>query len=88
MILDMRLIHLALCAVAALAVNADQGPFLNQVGNSTWVFGNDLWNVTQGPVYATKVYYRGLELVGTAVGHYMGYGKLGLVCRKGVMMRY
>ncbi|KAK6079506.1 Rhamnogalacturonate lyase 2 [Seiridium cupressi] len=48
-------------------------PFLDQIDNSTWVFGNDLFNVTQGSVYATKVYYKGYELVGSAVGHYMGY---------------
>jgi rhamnogalacturonan endolyase len=50
-------------------------PFLNQIDNSTWVFGNDLFNVTQGSVYATEIYYKGYELVGSAVGHYMGYGK-------------
>ena len=60
-----------LCAVAGSVAS----PFLKQTDNSTWVFGNDLFNVTQGPVYATKVYYRGHELVGPAVGHYMGYGR-------------
>ncbi|KAK9769834.1 putative Polysaccharide lyase family 4, domain III-domain-containing protein [Seiridium cardinale] len=48
-------------------------PFLDQIDNSTWVFGNDLFNVTQESVYATKVYYKGYELVGSAAGHYMGY---------------
>ncbi|KAH6645195.1 polysaccharide lyase family 4, domain III-domain-containing protein [Truncatella angustata] len=56
------------CAAAAFAA-----PFLTQIDSSTWVFGNDIFNVTQGSTYATKVYYRGHELVGTAVGHYMGY---------------
>lgn len=60
-----------LCAVATVAAT----PFLTQLNSSTWVFGNDLFNVTQGSVYATKVFYGGHELVGTAAGHYMGYGE-------------
>jgi rhamnogalacturonan endolyase len=67
--------RLALCLLGFLAATARCDLFLNQVDKSTWVFGNAIFNVTQGPVYATKVYYRGLELVGSAVGHYMGYGK-------------
>ncbi|KAK7927408.1 hypothetical protein PG985_004406, partial [Apiospora marii] len=43
------------------------------VSNSTWAFGNDLWNVTQEAVYAPKLHFRGLELAGSASGHYMGY---------------
>ncbi|KAK8106447.1 polysaccharide lyase family 4 protein [Apiospora kogelbergensis] len=52
---------------------ANRGPFLEQIGNTTWTFGNDLWNVTQGAIYASNVYFRGTELVGSASGHYMGY---------------
>ncbi|TKX25275.1 rhamnogalacturonate lyase B-like protein 1 [Elsinoe australis] len=51
---------------------AARGAFLEQVGNSTWVIGNNLWNLTQGPVYGTKLYYQGYDAVGTAVGHYVG----------------
>lgn len=50
-------------------------PFLEQINSTAWTFGNDLFNVTQGSVYATEVNYRGYELVGSAFGHYMGYGK-------------
>jgi hypothetical protein len=54
------------------------GPFLTQLDNQTWVFGNDLWNVTEGPYYATKLYSSilpGHDLVGTAYGHYAGIGE-------------
>ncbi|KAJ4418515.1 hypothetical protein N0V82_005495 [Gnomoniopsis sp. IMI 355080] len=50
-----------------------KGPFLTQLDNQTWVFGNDLWNVTQGPNYATKLFSTilpGQDLVGSAYGHY------------------
>lgn len=69
----MRASRLLSCLYGASAVVAK--PFLTQIDASTWVFGNDLFNVTQGSVYATEVHYRGHELVGTAVGHYMGYGE-------------
>ncbi|KAK8050992.1 polysaccharide lyase family 4 protein [Apiospora rasikravindrae] len=54
-------------------VFANRRLFLEQIDNTTWTFGNDLWNVTQGAVYASKLYFRGSELVGSAAGHYMGY---------------
>lgn len=53
------------------------GPFLTQIDNQTWVFGNDLWNVTQGPNYATKLFSSilpGQDLVGSAYGHYSDIG--------------
>lgn len=49
--------------------------FLNELGNSTWVIGNDVWNVTQGRQYATKLMYKGKDRVGQAVGHYVSYSK-------------
>ncbi|PSR78975.1 polysaccharide lyase family 4, domain III-domain-containing protein [Coniella lustricola] len=57
-----------LCSTASAA-----GPFLTQTGTQEWVFGNDLWNVSQGASYATKLYSTilpGEDLVGTAYGHY------------------
>ncbi|KAK6828426.1 polysaccharide lyase family 4 protein [Apiospora arundinis] len=71
----MRSISLGLIGVVACLplVSAIRAPFLKQVGNATWTFGNDLWNVTQEGIYATKVYFNGTELVGSASGHYMGY---------------
>lgn len=63
---------------------AAKGPFLTQLDNQTWVFGNDLWNVTEGPYYATKLFSSilpGHDLVGTASGHYAGIGEHGLWIR-------
>lgn len=64
-------------AVAAVALFADacaaKGPFFNQLNDSTWVIGNDHWNVTQNHQYATKLYWKGKDLVGDAWGHYVSY---------------
>lgn len=52
---------------------AAAGPFLTEIDTQTWVFGNDLWNVTEGPNYATKLFSTivpGQDLVGDAWGHY------------------
>ncbi|KAK8060064.1 hypothetical protein PG996_009994 [Apiospora saccharicola] len=72
MIQDARWVLSGLVACVPLVL-ASRGPFLEQVSNATWIFGNDLWNVTQEAVYASKLYLRGSELVGSATGHYMGY---------------
>lgn len=56
---------------------AAKGPFLTQTDNQTWVLGNDLWNVTEGANYATKLYSTlvpGQDLVGDAWGHYVDIG--------------
>ncbi|KAF2009250.1 polysaccharide lyase family 4 protein [Aaosphaeria arxii CBS 175.79] len=61
-------------AVAApLEERAKSKSFLKQIDGSTWVIGNELWNVTQGQQYATKLMYKGKDLVGDAVGHYVSY---------------
>ncbi|KAH7137363.1 polysaccharide lyase family 4, domain III-domain-containing protein [Dactylonectria estremocensis] len=68
-------IQSSLWALAAPLVAAG-GPFLSEVGDGSWVVGNDIWNVTQGSVYATKLFWEGVpgaDLVGSAVGHYIGY---------------
>lgn len=60
------------------AYGACKGPFLTQVDTQTWVFGNDLWNVTEGKYYATKLFSSilpGHDLVGAAAGHYAGIGE-------------
>lgn len=60
-----------------LGIAAAEGPFLTQIDNQTWVFGNDLWNVTEGANYATKLYSTilpGEDLVGSAWGHYSDVG--------------
>jgi rhamnogalacturonan endolyase len=57
----------------AAVVAAASGPFLTDVGNQTWVIGNDVWNMTQGPKYGVKLYYKEHDCVGKAVGHYVSY---------------
>ncbi|KAI0431761.1 rhamnogalacturonate lyase [Xylaria sp. FL1042] len=48
-------------------------PFLSQVNNQTWIIGNELWNLTQGPKYGVQLYYKDHDCVGDAVGHYVSY---------------
>ncbi|EFX06471.1 rhamnogalacturonate lyase [Grosmannia clavigera kw1407] len=62
---------LLLCPGLAAAA----GPFLKQINESAWVFGNDLWNLTQGPVFANKLFYKSEDLVKSYLGHYSGWGK-------------
>lgn len=51
-------------------------PFLIKVNNETAIIGNDLWNATIGRQYGTKLMYKGVDLVGNAVGHYVSYSQL------------
>lgn len=53
-----------------------EGPFLKQLNGTTWVIGNDHWNLTQNAKYGTKLYWKGKDLVGDAVGHYVSYSTL------------
>jgi rhamnogalacturonan endolyase len=52
-----------------------KGPFLQKVDDTTHIIGNDLWNVTIGQQYGVKLYYKGKDLVGDAVGHYVSYSE-------------
>lgn len=50
--------------------------FLKDLGNSTWVIGNGIWNMTQGRQYGVKLMYQGKDRVGpTATGHYVSYSE-------------
>ncbi|KAF2635194.1 rhamnogalacturonate lyase-like protein [Massarina eburnea CBS 473.64] len=73
----LKVAALAACAIAAPVEErkSGKGPksFLTEVGNSTWVLGNEIWNVTQGRQYANKLWYKGKDRVGQAVGHYVSY---------------
>ncbi|KAG8629624.1 hypothetical protein KVT40_003489 [Elsinoe batatas] len=62
-----------LAAGALLDQTALASPFLTQLNATTWVIGNDLWNMTQDEKYGTKLWYKGKDLVGDAVGHYTSY---------------
>ncbi|KAJ4299622.1 hypothetical protein N0V90_004868 [Kalmusia sp. IMI 367209] len=66
-------VALAACISAAPAEVRAVKPkgFLKDLGNSTWVIGNGIWNMTQGRQYGTKLMYKGKDRVGPAVGHYM-----------------
>jgi rhamnogalacturonan endolyase len=70
---------LAACAAAAPAEPRAAKPksFLKDLGNSTWVIGNDIWNMTQGRQYGVKLWYKGKDRVGPiATGHYVSYSKI------------
>ncbi|KAF6829253.1 rhamnogalacturonate lyase [Colletotrichum plurivorum] len=72
----MRLSKISTWALTTAVASAGKGPFLEKINDSTWVIGNDHWNVTQGALYATKLYWDaipGADLVGSAAGHYVGY---------------
>ncbi|CAO2654065.1 Nn.00g107980.m01.CDS01 [Neocucurbitaria sp. VM-36] len=70
-----KFLGLAALAVAAPVEERAQKPksFLKELGNSTWVLGNQIWNVTQNRQYANKLFYKGSDRVGNAVGHYVSY---------------
>lgn len=60
--------------LASLLTSAQAEPFL-QGNNGSWVIGNDLWNITIGQTYGTKLYFNGHDLIGDAVGHYVSYSQ-------------
>lgn len=70
-----KVFGLAALAVAAPVEERAKKPksFLKDLGNSTWVIGNQIWNVTQNRQYANKLFYKGGDRVGNAVGHYVSY---------------
>ncbi|KAK8073851.1 hypothetical protein PG994_004750 [Apiospora phragmitis] len=49
------------------------GPFFQDLGNETWVIGNEIWNMTQGRQYGVELYYKDHDCVGDAVGHYVNH---------------
>jgi hypothetical protein len=61
-------------ALMALPFAVGRRPFLQQTSNNTWILGNNIWNITQGPIYGTKLYYQGKDAIGSAAGHYVGAG--------------
>ena len=65
--------------LAAVKLSLAKGPFLQQVSSTQWVIGNDLWNVTQGSIYAANLQYQGSDAVKGAAGHYAGYGMQTLI---------
>lgn len=69
-------VALAVSTIAAPAEtprSAKPKSFLKDLGNSTWVIGNGIWNMTQGRQYGVKLWYKGKDRVGAATGHYVSY---------------
>ncbi|KAJ5669667.1 hypothetical protein N7462_010737 [Penicillium macrosclerotiorum] len=66
-------ISLLFPTINALPSKSATGPFLTQVDNTTWVLGNEIWNVTQEQIYGVKLMYKEKDCVGEAVGHYVSY---------------
>ncbi|KAG9528325.1 polysaccharide lyase family 4 protein, partial [Aureobasidium melanogenum] len=64
--------HSLTLAFGTLPFVVGRSPFLQQTSNNTWVLGNDIWNITQGPIYATKLFFQGKDAIGSAAGHYVG----------------
>lgn len=77
----LKFLGLAALAAAAPVEERAKKPksFLKELGNSTWIIGNEIWNVTQNRQYADKLWYKGEDRVGDAVGHYVSYS----MCKKG-----
>ncbi|KAH8661883.1 polysaccharide lyase family 4 protein [Xylariales sp. PMI_506] len=59
--------------LAAPPRSATTEPFLTQVNSSTWIIGNEIWNMTQGINFGVELYYKDHDCVGEAVGHYASY---------------
>jgi rhamnogalacturonan endolyase len=69
-----QILGFAAVVAAAPSANSKQPKsFLKELGNSTWVLGNEIWNVTQNRQYADQLWYKGKDRVGDAVGHYVSY---------------
>ncbi|KAH6715751.1 polysaccharide lyase family 4, domain III-domain-containing protein [Leptodontidium sp. MPI-SDFR-AT-0119] len=49
------------------------GPFFTSITATQHVLGNDIWNITVGTRYGTRLYYKGRDLVGKAAGHYVSH---------------
>ena len=64
---------LAVCWPIQGAPVKSTGPFLQVISETESIIGNDLWNLTHGRTFGTKLYYNGRDLVGNAWGHYVSY---------------
>ncbi len=65
-----------LAVLAFLPLVLAKGPFLASISENEHIIGNDLWNVTIGMTYGTKLFYKNHDCVGEAVGHYVSYSML------------
>jgi hypothetical protein len=69
------MMKLMVCILALILsnVHAANPPFFNKIAPKVHILGNDVWNVTVSRVVANKLFYKGVELVGRARGHYASY---------------
>ncbi|KAF1814398.1 putative rhamnogalacturonase [Eremomyces bilateralis CBS 781.70] len=54
-----------------------QKPFLEKAGDRQWRIGNNLWSIVQGRDTATKLQFKGRDLVSGTKGHYLSIGEYG-----------
>lgn len=67
---------LANLALRVAAAPVNDTPFLVTINDTQHVIGNSIWNITIGQTYGTKLYYKGKDIIGNAVGHYVSYSML------------
>ncbi|KAE9362659.1 polysaccharide lyase family 4 protein [Stipitochalara longipes BDJ] len=70
----MRL-NMLFCVIGLIGIKgiSAAGPFFLKVNPIEHVIGNDIWNITIGPTYGTKLFYKNKDIVGDAQGHYLSY---------------
>ncbi|KAI3341129.1 rhamnogalacturonate lyase [Ustulina deusta] len=69
-----RVLSIAASLIGAVPTKSRElSPFFSQVDNQTWLIGNEVWNLTQGPKYGVQLFYKDHDCVGDAVGHYVSY---------------
>ncbi len=71
-----RVLSIAASLIGAVPTKSRElSPFFSQVDNQTWLIGNEVWNLTQGPKYGVQLFYKDHDCVGDAVGHYVSYSE-------------
>lgn len=70
----MRLpIVISIFNLSAVPLGAASTPFFIKLSDTEHVIGNHIWNITIGPTYGTKLFYKNKDIVGNASGHYLSY---------------
>jgi rhamnogalacturonan endolyase len=72
----MRFGLLVVAWTALIQISCARGPFLKTINETAHIIGNDIWNVTIGQTYGTKLFYKNRDCVGNATGHYVSYSKI------------
>jgi rhamnogalacturonan endolyase len=70
----MRLATLTcILSLSVIHLSSATTPFFITLSDTEHVIGNDLWNITIGRTYGTKLFYKNKDIVGNAAGHYLSY---------------